>query len=78
MPFLGSIGMDRVISELCCKGTIFQRNYRKMTIQWSFSHNSFVKFYSKKIGSRNMTAYIQIHVITRGVIAGLNCIYGRY
>ena len=26
------IGMDHVISELCYKGTILQRNYRKMTV----------------------------------------------
>ena len=42
---LGSIGMDRDISGPCYKGTILQRNYRKMTIKWSFSYNSFVKFY---------------------------------
>ena len=50
---LGSIGMDPVISELCYKGTniflhkrtILQRNYRKMTISWSFSYNSFEKFH---------------------------------
>ena len=47
--FLGSRGMNRVTSELCCyKGTILQRNYRKMTIIWSFSNNSFVKFHDKK------------------------------
>ena len=32
--------MDGVISESCYKGTILQRNYRKMTITWSFSYNS--------------------------------------
>ena len=31
-------------------GTIFQMNYRKMTILWSFSFNSFVKFHGKKNG----------------------------
>ena len=35
--------MDCVISELCYKGILLQRNYRKMTISWSFSYNSFVK-----------------------------------
>ena len=30
--YLGSIGMDCVIRELCYKGTLLQRNYRKMTI----------------------------------------------
>ena len=57
MPYLGSIGMDHVISELCCKRTILQKNYRKMTILWSFSYNSFEKFISKKIGSGYMTAF---------------------
>ena len=41
--------MDHVISEACDKGTILQRNYRKMTIKWSFSYNSFVKFHGTKI-----------------------------
>ena len=40
--------MDGVISESCYKGTILERNYRKMTIS-SFSYNSFVKFHSKNI-----------------------------
>ena len=44
----GSIGMDCVISEPCYKGAILQRNYRKMTILWSFSYNSFVKVHGKK------------------------------
>ena len=47
--------MNPFISELCYKGTILQRNYRKMTIKWSFSLNSFVKFHCKKFGSHNMT-----------------------
>ena len=37
MLCLGS--MDRIISELCYKGTILQKNYRKMT-----------QFYKKIIG----------------------------
>ena len=41
-------GMDHVISELCYKGTNLHRNYRKMTMLWSFSYNSFVKFHGKK------------------------------
>ena len=41
--------MDQVICELCYKGTILQRNYRKMTIFWSFSYNSFVKLHGKKM-----------------------------
>ena len=32
--------MDHVISEPCYDGTILQRNYRKMTILWSFSYNA--------------------------------------
>ena len=51
MLYLGSIGMDNVISEPCYKGTILQRDYRKMTI----GHNSFVRFHSKKCGSHNRT-----------------------
>ena len=38
---LGSIGMDRVISEPCYKGTILKGNYWKMTLKESFSYNSF-------------------------------------
>ena len=37
------------ISELCYTGTILQRNYRKMTIKWSFSYNSFVKSMVEKV-----------------------------
>ena len=39
--------MDGVISESCYKGTVLQRNYRNMTISWSFSYNYFVKFLGK-------------------------------
>ena len=52
MLCLGSIGINRVISEPCYKGKILQR------IDWSFSYNSVVKFHGKKIGepwSHNMT-----------------------
>ena len=31
-PCLGSIELDRVISELCYKGIILYRNFKKMTI----------------------------------------------
>ena len=34
------LGEDNHVYE----GTILQRNYRKMTISWSFFYNSFVKF----------------------------------
>ena len=45
MLYLGSIGTVSVISISHYKETILQRirNYRKMTIPWSFSYNSFVK-----------------------------------
>ena len=55
MLCLGSIGMDSVISESCYKGTILQMNYRKMTIKWLFSYNSFVK-YGSQLSSRHMTS----------------------
>ena len=42
---LGSIGMNCVIIIII----ILQRNSRKMTISWSFSYNTFVKFYGKNI-----------------------------
>ena len=29
---LGSVGMDHVISKLCYKGTLLQKNYRKINI----------------------------------------------
>ena len=48
--WLGTIGMDRVISEPCYTGTILQQNYSKLTILWSFSYNSFVKFCGNGIG----------------------------
>ena len=38
----GSVGMNSVISEWCYKETVFQRNYRKMTIS---PINSFAKFH---------------------------------
>ena len=47
--------MYHVLSEACYKGTILQKNYRKMTIPWSFSYNPFVKFHGKINGSHNMT-----------------------
>ena len=43
--YLWSIGMDLVRGEVSYKETILQRIYRKMTIKWSFSYNSFVKFH---------------------------------
>ena len=37
------------------KGQFSKKNYRKMTISWSFSFNSFVKFHGEKIWSHNIT-----------------------
>ena len=52
---VGSIGMKPVMSDLSYKGTILQRHYRKITIKWSFSYNSFVKFHGKNIWGHSMT-----------------------
>ena len=38
-----------LLSQVFYKGTILQKNYRKMTILWSFSYNSLVKFHGKII-----------------------------
>ena len=40
--------MEHVISELCHKGTILQRNYRKITVSWSFSYYFFVRYAMEK------------------------------
>ena len=45
---LVSIGMDHVLGEMCYKRIILQRSYKKMTILWPFSYNSFVKFHGEK------------------------------
>ena len=52
--------MDHVISEVCYKGTILQRNNRKMTISWSFSYNSFVKFCGKRFGIHMTVFYLNL------------------
>ena len=54
---LGSIIMDCVISETCYKGTILQKKYRKMTILWSFSYNSFVKLKC----SSSYNSFVKLH-----------------
>ena len=36
---------------------MLQREYRKMSILWSFSYYSFVKFHGKKCGNTNMTMF---------------------
>ena len=41
--------MGFVIRKLCHLGTILQRNYRKMTILWSFSYNFYIKFLDKNL-----------------------------
>ena len=40
---LMTIGLDCVINGLSYKEIILQRNYRKMTNEWSFSYDSFAK-----------------------------------
>ena len=46
-----------------------------MTIPWSFSYNSFVKFRGKKYGSHNMTMlYLNPH---DNVIKGQHCISAK-
>ena len=56
---LGSIGMGCVISELCYKVTILQRNYWKMDILWSFSYNFFVKFCAERFWCHIMFLFYQ-------------------
>ena len=58
-----------MINEPCYKGTILQRNNRKMTI--IPIENSMLK----NLGATSQTCYIQIYVIMRCVIKGLHCIY---
>ena len=69
--------MKCVISESCFKGTILQRNFRKMTIKWPFSYNSFVKFHGKEIWEPQHDCFITICVIIRCVIKGCNvyCVF---
>ena len=43
---LGSIGLDHVISELCCNRQFYIG--AKITMKWSFSYSFFVKFHGKK------------------------------
>ena len=58
----------QAVSELCYKGTILQRNYRKITILWSFSCNSFVKFHGKKIWEPQHDSVISKSMFSQGVI----------
>ena len=73
--YLGSIEVDRVINESCNDRTAIQRNYRKMTIKWSVSCYSFVKFRDEKFGSHTWLWYIQLCVIKRFVLKGLHCAF---
>ena len=50
------------------EGKILQRNYRKMSILWTFSYPSFAKFHGKNLEAKTWQSYIQIHVIMRCVI----------
>ena len=70
--------MDRVISGLRYKGTILQRNYRKMAILWSFFHNFFVNFHGKKIWETHDDVIIQFCVILKCDIKRLHCILKLY
>ena len=60
--------MDRVISELCCKETLLQKNYRKMTIYGHFPYNSFVKLHGKNIWEPQNDSAISKSVLYRGVL----------
>ena len=60
--------MDSVISESCYKGTILQKKYRKMTIKWSFSYISFVKFHGKKNWEPHHDCVITKSVLKRGAL----------
>ena len=67
--------MEHIINELIYNGTIKQRNYRKITISWSFSYNFFAKFHDKKkMGATLCLCYIKICIIVRCVIMGQHCI----
>ena len=47
--------MDQVISELCYKGKILQRIYRKMTILWLFPIFPLNSYRVEGFGSHNLT-----------------------
>ena len=67
--------MDHVISESYHKGTILQRTYRKITMKWSISYSSFIKFHGeKKLGSHNRNVLYPICVTTRCIIKELHYI----
>ena len=66
----GVLRNEPCINKSCWKETILQRNY-----SWSFSYNTFVKFYGKKNVGATTTwpCYIQIHFIIGCVTKGLHC-----
>ena len=47
--------MEHVISESCNIETILLKNYRKLSMKWSFSYNSLVTLHGKKTRSHNIT-----------------------
>ena len=60
------------------KGIIRKRavlwNYRKMTILWSFSYNSFVKFHGKNISEPKHDHVISKNCVIIGCfVKGLHC-----
>ena len=65
--------MDCNISGSCYKGTFLQRIYRKMTILWSFSFNSFVKLIGKTIWEPQHSRVVMM----RCGIKELHCIWIR-
>ena len=67
LGIMGFIGMDLVMNCV-----IEGQFYTGM--KWSFTYNFFVKFYGKNLGDTTWQCYIQIHVITKYIIRGLQCI----
>ena len=71
----------------CLKRTTLQKNYRTMTISWSFFYNSFVKLHGKKIWEPQHDCVIiksvYSEVYYKGtapymvLYRGLPCIYGK-
>ena len=56
---LGPLEQIVFINELIYQGTNFTKELQEMTISWSFSYSSFVKFHGNKFGSLNMTKLYQ-------------------
>ena len=49
MLYLGSKGIDHVVSEYCYKETILQRNYEKMAIYGHFPQIPLLNFMDENI-----------------------------